>query len=147
MSNLSSTDYIAIYAAILSSVAILWNLYRDITNRGRLRVNCYLGELVVPGMPKVEGDLLVYNVTNVGRKPVVVTHVGGARGDKHFMITPNVTAWPKALGPGEYVLEYTKDLSVLDDKLRFLAAWDSLGRVYRVKRRVVRHLKKQASSR
>jgi hypothetical protein len=67
-------------------------------------------------------------VTNSGRRPVVVTHIGGAIAkDKHFMINTR-TEMPRTLQPGEYFLEYSPDLSVLDESPQALWAIDSLGK-------------------
>jgi hypothetical protein len=134
----STTDILAFYGAVLSSLAITWNIYRDLTERGKLHVHCYLGKIAGPNLPPDDKDYLVYSVTNTGRKPIQVTHIGGARRGKDFIVIPR--SLPKMLSPGEYVLEYTSDLSVLDTSLRFLAAWDSLNRVHKVKRSVTRDL-------
>ena len=128
------TEFLAVWGAVVSTIAILWNVYRDVTDRGKLRVVCYLGNMVTPGGSPDPNDYLVWRVANAGLQPVVVTHVGGALAVKHFMITPHASL-PKTLQPGEYFLEYTADLSALDHGLRFLAAWDSLNRTYKITRK------------
>lgn len=56
MSELTTT--LATYGAILSTVAIVWNIYRDLTDRSRLQLTAFIG-FVVPLVeaPKTdEGD-------------------------------------------------------------------------------------------
>ena len=132
---------IAIYGALLSSILLGWKIYRDLTDRGRLRVHCSIGKIVIPGGPKDENDYLFYNVTNIGRKPIVVTHIGGSMTQQNFMILPKDL--PKTLKPGEFSHEYTTDLSCLNDNLLCLWAMDSLGKYHKVKRCVLKDLIKK----
>ena len=133
------TLVLAIWGAVLSTIAIGWNIRRDLADRGRLRVLCYLGELK-GGIPPDDRTCLVFNVTNVGRRTTVVTHIGGAlRKDKHFMIITR-EVMPKALQPGESFLEYSHDLSVLDEGPTALWAVDSVGNYWKISRRALRQL-------
>jgi len=142
MNEISLTTLIAVYGAILSSVLLGWNIYRDLTNKGKLRVHCNIGKLITSGAPKDENDYLFYNITNVGKKPILVTTIGGRTKEHDFMINPR--GLPKMLGPGEYLIEYSPDLSILNENLLGLCAIDSLGKVYKVKRRVLKNLVKRA---
>ena len=141
MNEISLTTLIALYGAILSSVLLGWNIYRDLTDKGSLRVHCYIGNIIIPGGPKDENDYLVYSITNVGRKPTLVTHIGGKTKENDFMITPREL--PKMLKPGEYLLEYTRDLSILNDNLLCLWALDSFGKAHKVKKSVLKDLIKK----
>lgn len=141
MNEISLTTLIALYGAILSSVLLVWNIYRDLTNKGKLRVCCSIGKIITPGGPKDENDYLFYNVTNVGRKPILVTRIGGKTKENDFMIKPR--GLPKTLNPGEYLSEYTPDLSMLNDNLLCLWAIDSLGKAHKVKKSVLKDLIKK----
>ena len=137
------TAWIALYAAVVSSIALGWNIYRALTDKGKLRVHCSIGDLIIPDGPEDENDCLVYKITNVGRKPVLVTHIGGTMKEKNFLISPNQIKWPKWLDPREYLLECTADLSILNDSLLCLWASDSLEKTYKVKKRVLKDLIKK----
>jgi hypothetical protein len=133
------TTFLAIWGAVVSTVAIIWNIRRDLAGRGKLRVLCYLGR-VVGDIPPDSRIHLVYNVTNIGRRPVVVTHIGGAlRKDRHFMVNTR-GPMPRTLQPGEYFLEYSHDLSVLNERPQALWAIDSVGNYWRIPRKALRHL-------
>ena len=99
--------------------------------------------LINLGGPKDENDYLAYEITNVGRERVLVTHIGGTMKEKNFLISPNQIEFPKVLCPGEYLLECTADLSILNDSLLCLWASDSLEKTYKVKKRVLKDLIKK----
>lgn len=139
----TATIVIAIYGAILSSIVFIWNVYRDLTNKGRLDVHCYIGKIIQPNGSVDDTRYLVYHVTNTGKKPVIVTHIGGST-KKHLNFMVNCATLPKSLAPGEYLKEFTPDLSALNDDLISLHAISSLGKVYKVKKRVVKHLIRKA---
>ena len=89
--------------------------------------------------PSDPSPVLVYNVTNTGRRPIVVTHVGGelAKGT-HFMVTNRIQL-PKALQPGEYFLEYT-DVSILRERPQALWAIDSLNKYWKIRAKALKRL-------
>jgi hypothetical protein len=79
------TTILAVYGAILSTVAIGWNIFREVTNRGRLRVTVTLAEIHSEAAGLLAKDKLWYKVTNVGRQPIWLTSVGGVSvADKTF---------------------------------------------------------------
>lgn len=136
------TTILAIWGAIVSSIAIGWNLFRDISQRGRLRVLCYIGKLVDEATGIDPNNYLVYNITNIGKEPVVLTHIGGALQKKHFMLKSRHQL-PKSLKPGEYILEYSHDLSILGKDLKHLWCIDSLDRKYKAPKKQVKRLKRE----
>jgi hypothetical protein len=133
------TTFLAIWGAFLSTIAIGWNLFRDLSDKGKIRVTCFVGN-IFGGVESPDTDYLVFNVTNVGKRPIMITQVGGAHSTKHFMITPR--GLPKMLQPGEYVTEYTPELTILEKDIRFLGAWDSFGRIWKIDRKNLRQLMK-----
>ncbi len=64
------TITLAAYGALLSTAIAVWNVYREITNRGRLRVRVNVAEMFAPGVGAIAKDKLWYKVTNVGRQPI-----------------------------------------------------------------------------
>ena len=79
------TTFLAIWGAILSTVLAVWSIYKDIRDRGNIRVEAYLSEWTENDDDT--GELLFkYQVeivlTNIGRRPVVVTSVGVGHGSR-----------------------------------------------------------------
>ena len=141
LSQLNLTTIIAAYSAVAATFVLGWNIFRDITDKGRLKVHCYIGNIIIPGGPTDNKDYLIYSVTNTGRRSVLVTHVGGKKKRHDFMIVPRDL--PKKLQPGDHLMEYSDDLSCLNRDLKSLFAIDSLGKAYKVKQRTLRNLKKE----
>ena len=143
------TLIIAIAGVVLSGTAIGWNMYRDLTDRGQLRVSCQVGSIVAAGEPLDDKTYLFWHVTNVGRRPVVVESIGGAKrrhwlrrdtDDRRHCSLVTRNAMPIILDPGVSLNEYTDDLEFLCDDLEFLTARDSMGRTYRTRRGRVKEL-------
>ena len=142
--DISTTTILAIWGAFLSSVTFGWNLFRDVTKRGRLKVSCYVGNIITVGVGADPSDYLVWSVTNVGGEPVVLTHIGGAlKNGHHFMIGVTRIRLPHTLKPGEYIVEYSPEINILDHNLKSLWALDSVGRTFKVPCKQVRALKKK----
>ena len=131
------TMALAIWGAVLSTAAITWNIIRDRGDRGRLEVKCYPGKLV-GGIERDEKLYLVYHVTNIGRRDVIVTHIGGAMTDNEHFLVPQAKV-PCTLKPGEY-LSQRADISILDGSPKALWAIDSLGKHWQLPKKVLRGL-------
>jgi hypothetical protein len=132
------TFVLACWGALLSTFVGLWNFYRDYTNKGYLRVHCYIGVAAQPGVGIVKDNLLVYAITNRGRQPIRVVQVGGMHktGEyRAFMV--NTDRVPARLESGDDMLVYTDDLSVFDEPVEFLGATDSLGKTYKVPKKTL----------
>jgi len=141
--DMNLTAFLAIWGAVLSTIGIVWNLYRDLSDRGRLRVTCYLANIVSEAGQADPKDYLAWAVVNVGRRPIVVQHLGGINEEKRFLIRPWNTDLPKKLAPGESLTGYTPELSVLGKKLKHLTALDATGKYHKAPRKQVRALKRE----
>lgn len=135
------TTILAVYGAILSTVAIGWNIFREVTNRGRLRVTVTLAEIHSEAVGLLAKDKLWYKVTNVGRQPIWLTSIGGGlRSGQNFLLKVPVQ-FPIKLDPGQTFDDASVDAKEVQehlsgpDQLTFLGAWDSLNKVHKVPRR------------
>lgn len=133
------TTILAVWGALLSTAAIAWNVGRDLTDRGRLWVSCYFA-LLMGGVDRPDDRVkLVYNVTNTGRRPMVVSNIGGTLHKPTQFVINCRGPLPRNLQPGDYFLEYIDDLPDFH-KVTALWAVDSLGKHWRVPRRQLRKL-------
>jgi hypothetical protein len=136
------TAILAVWGAVVSTIAIAWNIARDLSDRAKLHVICYVGQVVIPLGPKNTPLVLIWRVTNSGRKPAVLTHIGGAlENGGHFMI--NTTELPRTLQPGDYYLGHSADLSILKKNPTALWAIDSLNRHWKIPNKMLRALLEQ----
>jgi hypothetical protein len=139
------TTILAVWGAVISTIALAWNIIRDSTDRGRLRVKCYIGNFVGGPGPRDPNDYLIYKITNVGRRPITVTSFGGElkKPDgtkKHFVVIPR--SLPKTLHPGEYVLEYAEEPARIAAEAERLTVYDSHDRTYAASRRDLKEIRR-----
>ncbi len=138
------TFWIAVWGAVLGTASFGWNIYRSAIDRGRLYVRCSIDHIVQVGAVAVgaarpRGPKLTYRVTNVGRRPIFLDRIGGGYSKQHFMIIQGEAPWPRELKPGESYVGWGNEDPVKtllgDGGVKFLGAWDTTGRLYRVSRR------------
>ena len=124
-----TTFIVALWGALLSTLLLGWTVYRDITGRGKLNVTCSL----------FEENFLAFTVANAGRRPIMLLRVGikTPNGETNFF---PLRTLPIMLLPGKYHLE-SCELSLVNEDLRYLAAWDSLENVHKAPRKVIKKLK------
>jgi hypothetical protein len=157
------TGLLAFYGAILSSIGLGWNLYRDMRDRARVRVRMHIRRLVrgpdgkvyqvTPNMP-IEGAtaqlFLVADVTNIGRRPVKWMGWGGKwrtprNGRDTFLILP--TNLPIMLAEGDSCSELTDELdgaACADVKRLFV--YDSTGKNWYLSRRDLKQLREESKN-
>jgi hypothetical protein len=149
--NFDATTFLAIWGAILATFTLGWNIYRDFSEKGRLKVDCYIGKHFNETEGISKQDLLVWSITNIGNRPVVILNVGGAFTDSDFLLTTLHNQMPYKLNPGEYILEYSSDLSILTKNIKELFVVDTIGKKYkapkkRLKQAIISAKKKNKNS-
>jgi hypothetical protein len=136
------TTFLAVWGAVLSTILAMWNIYKDLRDRGNIRVQAYLSE----GTETDEetGDSVFrcqveIILTNIGRRPVIVTSIGVRRNSRRrekprglseaYFVSRDI---PKRLDPGEFVSIEQDQLFFLEGSAEYdhLFAMDSLGRYY-----------------
>jgi len=117
------TTILAIWGAVISSFLLGWNIYRDLSDKGKIKVSCFIGN-EIGALSNPKKDVLVYTITNTGKKPIYIKLIGGAFTKKHFLLSSRQI--PKMLQPGEYIVESTEDFSIFDKNLKHLRVIDSL---------------------
>jgi hypothetical protein len=145
-SEMTLTQVLAMWGAILSSVITILNIARWVQDRYRLKVEGMIGKFhgigTLPAKPP-KGTQFLITVTNIGRRPIMVQGIG-------FVISKNdqgalvAVGLPKMLKEGEYHMEWTDDFEMLSEKVKNIFAWDSAGRKWKMGRRNLRRLKAQA---
>jgi hypothetical protein len=130
MKEISTTTCLALYGAGLSTLIALCSWFRALSDKGKLRVHCYVGQIVMPGGMTDSNRYLVYSVTNIGRRPIYAASYGGSiRTDSEFsdFFIPGGT---QRLEPGETTTIQTTDFSAIDSNLKALWVKDTLGKAW-----------------
>ncbi|MCK4340409.1 MAG: hypothetical protein KAY37_01635 [Phycisphaerae bacterium] len=85
--------WVAVAAFGLSIVNTVWNIRRDMRDKGAMRVVAALYHVVTPDNPReeeFEREWLVVTATNVGTRPVTVKGFYGViNAKKHFLLMPS----------------------------------------------------------
>lgn len=124
---MTSTDWIAIYAAVLSTVVFLWNLYSyRSANRSRLLIelNTNTDSRNCVCYPQ-------FNITNSGKPSLIISEIGGKH-KKTGIYFKSESPLPKELHHGEKVV-VTLNVDEIPD-WEWLAVRDSLKKIYKIKR-------------
>jgi hypothetical protein len=129
------TKFLALLGAILSTIAITWNIFRDVNDKGKLKIDAIIGKIVPDHTDK---DYLVITITNIGRRPVLVKSWGGmkkknVKGARGIFITSR--GLPRMLKEGEYHMEFTEDLSIIFPELEKIHVWDSTGKEWKISKK------------
>ncbi len=135
--------FLAVWGAILSTIALMWNLIRDSRDRGRLKIDAMIGKMYPD---HTDRDYLVVTLTNVGKRPLLVKGWGAMKRKRAcqprgLLITPR--GLPRMLRESEYHIEYSHDFDILDEDIERIYAWDSSGKEWALSRRQLRGLREE----
>lgn len=156
------TKFLAAYGALLASIGLGWNLYRDLRDRAKLKVSATISRLTVDGQGKwlaitsavkaqgTKQRFVVMTVVNVGRRPIVWTGWGGKykkrTNGKQFGILdkriPNHL--PKRLQEGDAHSACTELEDGLLENVKSLFMWDASGKKWKLSWRQLRKLRAEA---
>ena len=125
------TQLTALYAALVSTGTAAWTIYKDRKDIGKLKVT--VGFRSIIGNGTIEENLLVWTITNVGKRSIVLIHAAGTcepkpetdDGFNNFLVTdPHL---PKRLEPGDYHMSICREYD-FSGPIKRLSAIDSLNR-------------------
>ncbi|HEY2461251.1 MAG TPA: hypothetical protein VGI16_10590 [Candidatus Acidoferrum sp.] len=157
------TPFLAIWGAFLSSIALGWNLFRDLTDRAKIKVEVKIRRLVaVPGgqwysvAPNLEVDgasqqlFVVMNAVNARRRPIRLQGWGGiyknpVERKTGFVIIPR--GLPRTINEGDTHSEYTEleaNCYPANDTVKRFQIWDSTGRNWKISWLKMRKLRREA---
>jgi hypothetical protein len=129
------TLIIAGYAAIVSTVIAITQVANFRRDRPKIRINVSRN-MVVTGDPiRNNMTFTVLKISNVGRRPVTITHVGEMHltnaGAFYYDVVPKI---PCELTEGKYALASVDEKKIDHDKIRYFYVFDATGREYRLYR-------------
>jgi|GEM_PF-5661315 len=124
------TLLLAVWGSLLSTLTFVWILYLQYKDKTRVQVSCFVGGLISGNMASEE-DYVVFRITNNGKRPIVITGLGGSYQDHDFRIP--VPTLPRTLQPGQSMAQHTADVSMVGQpSLKNLWALDSAGNSWKV---------------
>jgi len=134
------TTFLAVWGAIVATIALTWNMLRHRGDRGILKVTGMIGKMYPD---HTDRTYLFITITNVGRRPVLVQGIYGMRdksvGPKRGVFI-KAERLPVMLKEGEFFCHPCHGLDMLDEHLETIYAQDSTGRKWPMKRRNLRQV-------
>jgi tetratricopeptide (TPR) repeat protein len=109
----SSTSLLAILGALFGIPAFIWNIIRLFSERRKLSVYATIG------LSPANKPTLIFNITNFGRRPIILVQVGIAKKKKKKLDQSDVIwifprPWPKTLQEASYeIVPMDRDDNVL----------------------------------
>ena len=121
---------IAIYGAVLATIAIGWNIYNNLQDRAKIKVETKFGFMVGDNSKK---HLLFVNVMNFGKRPITLSSMGLRAEDGGNLLNLKTISLPYELGEGKSHPEWF-DIEVLKGR-NWKFAWykDETGKLYKSK--------------
>lgn len=115
-------------------------------DKGKIIIGGFFGHQVNPGIESTK--ILYFEFVNSGKRPIVMTNFGGRfksgqyqDGLKAFII--NVPGIPKKLEPGERHQVTFTEFDSIDDSVKSMSAYDTLGNGFKMSKKLLRKLKKE----
>lgn len=136
------TAVIAVYGAVLSTIAIVRQLLGD---RVKIKLTVRRNMEIV-GDPRYTGKTLtIIKVTNIGRRPVVITTFGAMPLYPYttgLAVVDSQPQLPREITEGQYIQSFWDQADLDFSTIDYWAAWDSHDRVYKLKEASwLKHLK------
>ena len=137
------TKGMAIWGAVVSTIAIVWNIVRDLwIDKGRLSVFIEIYK-TIPNHANI--NHVVINIVNIGKRPILIKGWGIKKGKQIYIILPHPENLPKMLKEGEDITEFTDDLSIIiSNDLTEVFVYDSAGKNWYAKKKNIKQLIKHA---
>jgi hypothetical protein len=122
------TIMIAIYGAILSTIAIVWNIYNNLQDRPKIEITARFG--FFGSSTGAEGPFFFVDAINHGKRSIYLSSVG-LRGGKEDLVSLKSVGLPCELKAGQSHSEWF-EIEKLRNR-RFDFAWykDATGKTYK----------------
>jgi len=125
------TTIIAIYGAVLSTIAIVSQLLSD---RVKVKLTVSRNMQMVDDHRYRGMTLTIVRVTNIGRRPVTITTFGAIRlyPNTNFVTVDSQPQLPCEITEGKYIQSIWDQADMDFSTIDYWAAWDSHGRVHKL---------------
>ena len=126
----NSTLTIAIYGAILSTIALIWNIYNNLQDKPKVKVTAKFG--FTSSAIGTSGHLLIVTAVNKGKRHVYLSSMG-LRSGKEDLINMKTIGLPCELKGGGSHSEWFEVNELKDRQFDFAWYRDATGRLYKSK--------------
>lgn len=123
---MNTIDYISLYGAILSTLAIIWNVYNGLQDRPRIKVKTHIGFF----SNDTKTEFLFATIINKGKRSIFLTSFG-LKGEEGNLIPNRITGIPCELEGGTSHYEFFKMDDLRGRQYKFAWFKDGTGKVYK----------------
>ena len=125
---METTSIIAIYGAILSTIAIGWNIYNNLQDRPKIKVKASIGFFT----PDTKKTFFFIKIINNGKRSAYLSSVG-LRSGKEDLINMRTVSLPYELKGGGSHNEWFEIDELKNRQFDFAWYLDETGKLYRSK--------------
>lgn len=126
----NTTLIIAIYGALLSTIGIVWNIYKGNQDKAKIKVDAYIG--VMTSSRGAEGPFLFIKAVNYGRRAVTLSSVGIRVSTDENIVMMNINL-PCELHEGKSHNEWIELEKLRKASCEFAWYKDETGKMYKSK--------------
>ncbi len=137
------TNFLSVWGAVAATIAIMWNVYNSLQDKGKIKVEAMIGKLVPDGTKK---NYFVVILTNIGKRPILVKSITvekkTSKEDQRrlFLITEGL---PRMLKESEFHTELFHDIdSIVTPNMKMIYAEDSRNKKYKISKRNLKNILK-----
>ena len=124
------TILVAIYGAILSTIAIAWNIYNNLQDRPKIKITAKFG--FFGSTEGAEGPFFFVDAINEGKRPIYLSSVG-LRSDQEDLVNLKAIGLPCELKAGQSHSEWFEIDKLKNRKFDFAWYRDATGKMYKSK--------------
>ncbi|MBU2616762.1 MAG: hypothetical protein KKB79_02140 [Nanoarchaeota archaeon] len=129
--NQNPTLAIALYGAILSTIAIGWNIYNNLQDKPKIKVTTSFG-FTAQG-PETSDNMLFVTAINTGRRSIYLSSFGLRSGENNVLPVNRITGLPKELKGGESHTEWFEVKKLRGREYNYAWYKDQTGKTYKSK--------------
>ena len=126
---METTSIIAIYGAILSTIAIGWNIYNNLQDRPKIEVKASIGFFT----PDTSKTFFFVKAINKGKRPISLSSVGIRLQNDQDLINLKTFSLPSELNEGKSHTEWFELDELKNKNCGFAWYRDETGKLYKSK--------------
>lgn len=145
---MKTTEYIAIYAAIVATSTFIWNIVIWRLNKRKLKLECRYVVMRGTNESPYAGEFIEYKILNLSDKPLRVDSISGTintpEGKGYFSLAS--TEIPQTINSMDSYSIFRPAPDIFNKWLRSLYIVDSVGRTYKIKTYTLKQLKRKGET-
>jgi|GEM_PF-5947240 len=138
---MSIIELLAIWGAVVSTIALTWNIILFYKNKANIKVEAGIM------LDENRNEFFVVTITNIGKRPALINSVNlkEINSKNNIFITPQNL--PRKLNESERHVEYYDCVEKFQNEIEKIWLNDSTGKNWYVRKKMINYLNKQIKKR